>query len=540
MIGALALAWRLIYLVLISRTACLQINMDPMSDMEAFHRWALQLVAGDWLDRAHFHPFHPWQQMVADRAQWESWYGAIFHQEPLYPYALGLLYLLAPGEPASMIVMQLILGAAGCGLIYLAARRIAPEAAARWAGVLAALYGPHLYYESLLLRDALLIPIHAAMLWAVLEARDRIDSPRARWWHAAAGGLCGLSFIAKASVLPFFVLYLGWMPLTLRRKKAVWLAPALCMLAGFLAPLAPVVLRNAAVGAPLLSITTRGPIEFINGNHLGYRGTGWFDGEPEVGLYAREILADSGGKLLPTIAAVTRDGLRQPWEFALLQLRKAAYLVAPFEMPNNASFGYFRHNSLLLRYGALSFFTISPLALLGLLVSLRTPARFVPLYLFLGAGAVVTIAFYVIARFRAPLMPGVLILAGLGIYALIDLARRRALGGLGLAAGVVLVALGGNAAANISDELLIRPQDHLIAIAEYRARGEHDRALREALEGWKRFGRIAAFPRHAADLYLVQGSRPAALEAYRATLRLNPSDAEARRLAGQLETGSHP
>jgi hypothetical protein len=225
----------------------------------------------------------------------------------------------------------------------------------------------------------------------------------------------------------------------------------------------------------------------------------------------------------------------------MLQLRKAAYFVAPFEMPNNASYGYFRHNAPLLRYGTVSFFIISPLALLGLLASLRekNPApdafRFIPVHLFLGCGALVTIAFYVIARFRAPLMPAVLMLAGLGLHTLLDLARRRAGGRLAAAAGVVAVALACNMAADYPDTLLIRPQDHLVAIAEYRARGDAERALAEALEGWMRFPGFAALPRHAGDMLLEKGRRKEALDAYRAALALNPADAEARRIVGQLE-----
>src|SRR5258705_3556526 len=64
-----ALLVRIVYYLMIRRTACLDINLDPISDMETFQRWALSIVNGDWLGRAHFHPFHPSQVAVASNEQ---------------------------------------------------------------------------------------------------------------------------------------------------------------------------------------------------------------------------------------------------------------------------------------------------------------------------------------------------------------------------------------------------------------------------------------------------------------------------------------
>src|SRR5262245_48647957 len=102
-----ALLVRLIHVLVIRRTACLEINLDPISDMESFHRWALTIVNGDWLGRSDFHPFHPWQIAVAAKEQWARWYGHVYHQEPLYPYLVALIYRIAPREPISVILFQM-------------------------------------------------------------------------------------------------------------------------------------------------------------------------------------------------------------------------------------------------------------------------------------------------------------------------------------------------------------------------------------------------------------------------------------------------
>jgi 4-amino-4-deoxy-L-arabinose transferase-like glycosyltransferase len=536
-----ALVFRAVYYAAISRTACLDINLDPISDMETFHRWALSIVNGDWLGTGNFHPFHPWQAAIAPVEEWDRWYGHVFHQEPLYPYLVALIYLVAPRLPASVIVAQLLMGAAGCAFVYLAARRIAPEGAAVGAGVLSVVYGPYLYYESLVLRDSFLIPLDALLLWVLLEARARAGSRRAWIWWCSGGLLGGAAFITKANILAFFILFLLWSVWEARARGGVNRAHVLALVAGFLVAPAPLVTRNLVVGAPALKITTRGPIEFINGNNPWHMGIGWFDGDDErVSSYARDILSRSSGELLPTAAAVLRGWSADPAGLVKLQLLKAAYFLAPFEMPNNASYSYFRINSSLLRHAALSFFWISPLALLGLWESRRRGRRFVPVYLFLGAGAASTIAFYVIARFRAPLMPAVMVLAGTGIWSLIEDWNSRRWGRLAAGGLMIAAVLTINTSADYTDRDLIRPQDYRIAIQGYRARGETALALREAEIARAHFAAFAWFHREAGALYLEAGRPREALAAFQDALARDPRDDELKRQVGRLEREVNP
>lgn len=537
-----ALLIRVVYLVSIEPTACLAINLDPISDMETFHRWAISIADGDWAGKSDFHPFHPWQEAVAPKEQWDRWYGRVFHQEPLYPYLLAAIYMVAPRRPESMVLIQLLLGGAGCGLIYLAARRLAPEGAALAAGGLSVFYGPYLYYESLLLRDTVLIPLSAAILWTIAEARFRRESRSSGCWWMAAGLLCGLAFVTKASILPFVLLMLVLAVGEGRAATARFVpASALLLTAGFVLPIVPLAARNIVVGAPALKSTTRGPIELINGNNPWHPGIGWFDGDDQrVGAFARRVMAEADGRLLGTAGILLREWRENLPGLAWLQVKKLGYFFAPFEMPNNASFSYFRLNSAVLRLATISFFWVSPLALVGLIASWELRRAFLPVYLLLVSGVAVTVAFYVIARFRAPLMPGILILAGVGLWAILSSVRarrwKRAAGLVALAAIVLVL----NAANDYQDPELVRPQDHLIAVEAYLARGEPQRALREAEEARGRFPRFAGFHRSAGMIELSLGRPREALAALRVALDLDPSDAEVRRTIRSLEAGESP
>jgi len=535
----LAIAVRGIYFDAVARTACLAINHDPISDMDTFQRWALTIAGGDWLGRSDFHPFHPWQGAVAPEEQWNAWYGHTFHQEPFYPYAIAMVYAVLPVGFMGIIMAQMLFGAAGCAFVYLAARRIVPEGAALAAGALSAIYGPYLYYESLLLRDSFLIPLHAALLWVMLEARARSDHGKG-WW-VAAGALSAIAFLTKASILPFIALFavmIMW-----ERRGEDWKrrsnGPAL-LLAGFAVAMVPCVARNLIVGAPPLKTTTRGPIEFINGNNPWHIGTGWFDGDDQrVSAYAQRVLAGADGRLWPTISAVVADWKDDLSGLAYLQIRKLGYFLAPFEMPNNASYAYFRLRCPVLRFLP-SFFWVLPLAAAGVIASIPRWRQMLPVFLFLGCGIAVTVAFYVIARFRAPLVPAITILAGLGTYAIVAAFRqRRMLRGAGLVT-LVLGLLVIEARADYPDRALVRPQDFLIAIEDFRHRGSASAALREADEARALFPSIPEFPREAGLLNLDLGRRGEAVAALEAAYALDPSDAVVRRALASLNRGESP
>jgi 4-amino-4-deoxy-L-arabinose transferase-like glycosyltransferase len=514
----LALAVRLVFLATILPTGCLAINADPVSDMSAFHQWAVRISEGDVLGREEFHPFHPWQRGIADEKTWLKWYGPrVFHQDPLYPYFVAAVYALARPEPLSVLLLQLLLGAAAAAAIALLAERLAGPRAGLAAGVLAALYAPFIFYESLLLRDTLLVLLATTLHLAIEEARRR---PGLIWW-SLTGLVAGAIYLAKPNVIVFMPFLAAW--LLLGREVSRPGAAVAGVAIGFILALSPAVARNVAVGAPPFKTTTRGAIEFINGNNPYHVGTGWFDGEdPRVTGYARSVMAATKGRLLPTIAHVMSGWRGDPGGWLLLQIRKLGYLLAPFEMPNNASFAYFRLSSPVLAAGLPTFFVISPLAAVGLLSKRRSWRRFLPHYLFVATGIAVTVAFYVIARFRTPFLPMAIVLAGAGAGHLIDLAARRRGGALlawlGVAGGVLAV----NVAANIPDRMLVRPQDYAVSARDLSRRGMGARAVSELEAGVEIFAGSFPLRVELARAREEEGDLSGALEAWREAQAAEP------------------
>jgi 4-amino-4-deoxy-L-arabinose transferase-like glycosyltransferase len=519
---------RIVYLIGISQTGCLAINSDPISDMETFHRWANLIVEGDWLGRADFHPYHPWQRGIASEATWLQWYGPrVFHQDPLYPYFVALVYLVAPRDPFSVVVVQLFLGAAATVGIFLLAGSLFPPRAALAAGVLAALYGPFLFYESLLLRDTLLVFLTTVFLLLVERARHRGSM---LWW-AGAGLAAGAITLAKPNIIVFLPFLAAWM--VLGREMARPGRSLALLLAGFLASVSPAVARNLLVGAPPLKTTTRGAIEYINGNNPYHAGIGWFDGDDtRVTEYARRILGRTRARLLPTVVEVLGSWRGRAPDLAWLQVKKLGYFLAPFEMPNNASFAYFKLNSWVLSRGLPSFFIISSLAGLGLAATAGAWRRLLPHYLFLVSGIALTVAFYTIARFRIPFLPLAMVFAGAAVDLLLRLAAEGRWRRLAASAALVIALLALNGAFNYPDLDLVRPQDYLVASGAYARRGDTERAAAELDTGRAVLPEFVPLHVAAARMHEEAGQPGKALAAYREAFRLEPG---ARHLLADIQ-----
>ena len=108
------------------------------------------------------------------------------------------------------------------------------------------------------------------------------------------------------------------------------------------------------------------------------------------------------------------DYLHQNPDRALQMLgHKSALLLNDYEVPDNQSLYVLAPHSPALRWSFLTFGWILPFALLGLAVDWRSPRTRLLAALLLVYGLSV-VAFFVLARFRLPMVPFLVVLAALG------------------------------------------------------------------------------------------------------------------------------
>ena len=135
--------------------------------------YLLQIRASPLFDYLHLDPLYyvEWGRRVAGGA----WLGdQVFEQSPLYPYLLGAFFSLFGDGDGSLLLLrllQLAAGVAGCVGIHLLARQAFDARVGLVAGLLAAAYGPFLFYEAMVMKSFLTYLLSTLALWALLRYR---------------------------------------------------------------------------------------------------------------------------------------------------------------------------------------------------------------------------------------------------------------------------------------------------------------------------------------------------------------------------------
>ncbi|TMA91569.1 MAG: hypothetical protein E6J77_06180 [Deltaproteobacteria bacterium] len=369
---------------------------------------------------------------------------------------------------------QAMLGVANIALVFLLAGRLFGGAVPTVAALGAALYGPFLLHEAVLLRDVLAVTVSLALLWWLAGCED---ARTGRW--IIAGGLFATALLARETTLlfgPFVVLWIAerfW-----RQPRALGTA-ALSFLTGIALGLAPLVARNLAVGAPPLSLSTRAIETFIHGNAAGSLGIGVV-----VPAASRSIHEEADGRLW-TAVRLTLATYHGDWP-ALFgkEVFKLRAIFSSYEAADNVSWYYFVERSPLLRL-SLHFGAVLPLGLIGLWLDRRHAARHRILWYFLVAGVCGLVCFTIVARYRLPLVAVLLVYAGVTV----DWAARQIAGGrwrAALAAGVAAIGIAVASASllgTIARRQRYRADEFMLAGQVYYRHGQAERAFEELRAG---------------------------------------------------------
>jgi len=477
---AVALAVRLVNLWLTSRLPLAEYQLNwAESDMAANFEWSGRILRGDVLGRDTPHQYTSWMRDIAPLATWERWWGGgtIFHQAPLYAYALAGMRLVAGDGFWGIGLCQALLGVANVALVFLLAARLFGGAAPAVAALGAALYGPFLLHETLLLRDVLAVTVSLALLWWLAGCEDA----RAGRWMIA-GGLFALALLARETTVLFAPFVVLWIAERFGRQPRALGAAALSFLAGIALGLVPLVARNLAVGAPPLSLSTRAIEAFLYGNAADGAVVG-----VTLPAATRSILEQADGRLWPAVL-LTFGTYHGNW-LGLLgrELSKLGAIFSSYEPADNVSWYYFVDHSPLLRL-SLHFGAVLPLGLIGLWLDRRQAARHRILWYFLVAGVCGLMFSTIVARYRLPLVAVLLVYAGVTV----DWAARQTAGGRWRAALLAGVAAIGIAVASasvlgpVARRERYRADEFLLAGEVYYRHGDTQRAFEELRAGLER------------------------------------------------------
>lgn len=391
------------------------------TDMYGFAEWAKRIAEGDWLCRDTYHLYARWMRPVAPLAQFEEWWGgkAIFHQEPLYAYVVAAsLALTASVVP--VLVLQCLLGVGSVFLVFRITERFSDDAAAPLAAaLLTATYAPAIALDALLLREPTIAFVTLLGAEALLRLRASPSGSRG----VLTGVILGLGMLLKSTALVLTVLG----PLALLgatdRRRATRALSALAI--GVIAAHAPLMARNWAVGAPVLSSSTRGPESVLQGNNV-YADPGIFQNPPPQ-LYRAWMERGHGSirSAMTTAFSTWPEEARAGW-VAWHFLRKLVAMAGDFEHPNNENFAFLRHETPFLRYLPTFAWVLGP-AIAGVFVLGRR--RSLPESWILTAAALASALGMVLTvahgRYRVPLALLLMVPAGIALARVLAIAKQR-------------------------------------------------------------------------------------------------------------------
>ncbi len=484
-----------------------------MGDAQSYHAWAQGLAAGDWIGTD------------------------VFYQAPLYPYVLGLIYTVFGEGPMVVRVCQAVLGALACVFLAFAGWRLLSKRVGLIAGLLLACYAPAIFFDGIVQKsvlDAFFLCLALALLSGLMH------DPTRRWPWLWVGVTIGFLVLTRENALVFVLPILAWLLWWQRHLARERFVLAAFLLAGLSAVLLPVATRNLAVSGEFYLTTSQfGPNFYIgnNANASGiYQPLRFGRGDPRFERQDATDLAeqDTGRSLSP--AEVSRYWTQrtlsyigsEPLDWLRLMGRKVVLAWNAGEVADTEDQLSYADRSFLLRmFGSIWHFGIlAPLALFGAWATWPRKRELTLLYLLLATYAVTLVGFAIMARYRYPMVPFLILFAAAGLANIGPLVRSRtrpelAWGG----AAVVLMALFSNWPAFSMAQMRAVTESNVGT--ELQTQGDLTAAIALYRDSLARNPNNAVALTNLGTALAASDQVPEAIIHYRRALELAPTDADA-------------
>jgi len=479
-----------------------------------------------------------WNLLFGDGAQYDAWAARIaggdwigtgvFYQSPLYPYLLSMLYTVVGRSLAAVRLLQCVGDSAACVFTAITTERLFGRNGGIAAGVLMALYGPSLFFDALIQKSALDVLLVALLAFAALGRPEGLSIRRS----VSCGVLAGLFALNRENAILLIPIILTWCWTKGARHQAALLAAT----SGVAFILIPVALRNAAVGQEFHLTTSQfGPNLFIgnneqaNGTYVPLR-----RGRENAAFEQRdatELAERALGRKLKSgeVSAYWQhraiDWIRQhPERAAFLVARKALLLINGVEAADTEDpYTYAESSAVLqLTISLVNFTSLAPLAALGVWITWRDRRKHWLIYLWPFVYLCGMLPFFVLDRYRYPVVPILAILGG----AAIGNVRRW---WIASRVWAKIAAVGSAGLAIVGCSWPIQSKSQMQALTNYNVAGALQAAGRvdEAIVRYRRA--INLFPQFAdahsnlGILLAAQGDHDGALNEYQTAARLDPN-----------------
>ena len=532
-IGALsagiALLVRLVYL---AQTADVVFVRHPVGDGAGYVAWASAIAAGEWLGSEPF------------------------YQAPLYPYVLALISVVWGADVATIRLVQIIWGSLGVGCLAVGASLMMGRSVGIVAGIMLALYPAAIFFDGAIQKTSLACLL-VCVLACVLACRCSLLACMA----TGIGG--GLLCLTRENALAWLPLLGLWMWVrrgtaeggmrnaelsiddsasTIRRfafrmrggaGRRGYALGAYLLGVGFI--LVPVGVRNSLVGgAWSVSTFQAGPNFYIGNNREAdgryrplVRGheTPDFEQADAAKLAEQALGRELGAREVSRywLARALDDIVSDPLRWLALCGRKTLMVWNRYEVADVESlYVYMEYSPLLRVVGSIWHFgVLCPLAALGVWATWGERRRLWIYYALILSLAAAVALFFVLARYRFPLVPLLIPFAAAGCLWFWRNVRAGNLAGLGkpmMVAAVVGVIVNWP----VHDEHRLNAMAYSNLGSALGAQGDLDGAIRYLSRATEGHPESAEAHFNLAYALSLQGNYPDAITHYRTALVLEP------------------
>ncbi len=394
-----------------------------------FFLLALGLRLAYWLILKSFYLFY--DSPSGDALYYQSWAQdilaggrpGVFFGLPLYAYFLAVLKILTLNNGFWIRLLHLVLGSANCVLVYYLARRVFNERAAALTAILVAINFSLIHYDWLMMPVTVLISL-SLMILLFLE-RQEFEKNKRQWFFL--GILVGIAALGDGKFL-FFAFFLSlyyWSRFPAERfvNLRFILIPFLC---GMCLILAAVGLRNRLVGGDWVLISAQSGLSFYIGNNPA--STGVFE-NPDFIRPTHEgqdldqvLMAQKALNRTLKPSEVSSFYRRQGWEFiwqnprAFFDLLRKKFLAfwCEHEGAYDLDLLFQRRAKNFLDFNP--YFCIVPLALLGIVFSIRKNFRTRFSFFLILSQLAMTLVFFLTHRHRTTILPLLIMFESWGIF----------------------------------------------------------------------------------------------------------------------------
>ena len=447
---SVAFLLRFVYLIAYSSSPFFQVHL---ADALYHQDWALRILGGDIFSlKIH----------------------GVLYKAPLYPYFLALVYRISGTSNFLPMLLQVIMAALSCLLLFLIGKKYFSARAACVGALIYNFYFPAVYFSTEMEIPAL------AIFLTLLSFYLLVESPRtiALVGSALVLGLSLLALPTNILLLPLYVLVLLGRHGGMKQGRA----KVLLFAAVVFATVFPCTLRNLVVGRRLTLISANGGINLFIGNNAKYDETVYL--QPG---YAFEELYDEPRRNAGADSFADRDRywtkkafgfmVEHPGQEALLLLKKLVLYFADYEICRNTDTYYAKEASIYRRIPFLPASLILATGLAGLLVAIHR-RKGLALFGFYVLQAAPCLIFFVTDRYRLPSMSVWALFSGFFVTSVADAIRDRTWrSGIAASAFAVCVAGGSNLNLFVVKNPAYRPHLNLGFI--YETQANYGQALME-------------------------------------------------------------